>query len=331
MISTRKLFIGEKDYLTNGGLLRTGFFDSADAEEKLACYCVVEDITSNLMNLDFDKRFQEYNIEQPIFKNVPTLWNEIRRSESEKLDLELVKLSSLERINKSEIVKYEDKYFKFDYALNPIIVDWAENNFDMDSIYVRLDPYEYHEEQPLQRFYESILQPANPNWWKELKIRLRGHEGAAYLLDECDPRENLHQYWEKHIKKVERLEIKANRGPDGLLSMLLEEITVIDTYGLMVNRVIHMDTDAPFGAKFNETILKHLDIAIYIYKDQNAIKRMNTNINRGIRADDADFKCHLLRIDKISFKSLFGASNLFLKSKTLVNEWIEDQFENFDE
>lgn len=329
LIQIRKSFLDEKDYNTNGGFLQVGYFNGASSEDRLAGYCFVSDLTTSLMKLDFEKRFKIYKPNQEIFLAESTLWNQIRTSQGGKQDLELIKLSSLEHISNSEIFKFKDTYLKSDFALNPILIEWVKNNFSMENIYVRIDPNESYSYRPPQRLYESILQPANPNWWKELTIRPRGHEGAAYKLDDCEPQDNYQQYWEKYIKKIDRLEIKANRGPDDLLSVLIEEVSTIDGNGLMINRVIHMDTNAPLGTKFEDTTLAHLDIAIYLYKDENALKRSKIKINEGIRSEDADYKCHLIRVENISFKSLFGFSELFLKSKTLLYEWINDQFENY--
>lgn len=328
LVDFRKNFVGEHEYLTNGGFLQIGYFNSSNKNERLTCYCVLSDITGYLYQHDFLRRFEPYAINQPAFVAETDLFNHIRVSENEgKPDYELISLNALQRIGESEIVLFNKSYFKTDVALNPFIVSWSQQNFNSENIYVRLNPYEVYTYQPTQRLYESIVHPANPNWWKTLSIHLRKHEGCSYNLDDCSPKENYNQHWEKHIKNVERLEIKANRGNDGLLSMLIEEVTAIDSHELMINRVIHMDTDAIYGTPFKEATLKHLDIAIYVYKDENAKLRNREDISMGIRSTEADYKCHLLRVDKLPFSSLFAFAISFLKSKTLINEWINDQFE----
>lgn len=329
LVAFRKQLIDKPDFLKNGGYLSIGYFNSDDQDERLACYCSTFDITDQVIKLDFQKRFTPYDLSQPIFQSEPSLFDKIRKSEINKdPDLELISLASLERINESEIVKFNKTYFKFDVALNPAIVSWCENNFKKEDIYVRLSPFEAYDKQPTQRLYESILHPANPKWWKNLSLHLRDHTGASYLLDDCSPKENYTQYIEKHIKGVDKLEVKANRGNDGLLSMMVEELTRKDNHDMVISRVIHMDTDAKFGTPFLEANLKHIDIAIYVYLGANADTRLSQDIATGIRSTEADLKCHLLRVDNIPFNSLFGFVISFLKSQTLINEWITNQFQN---
>jgi hypothetical protein len=76
--------------------------------------------------------------------------------------------------------------------------------------------------------------------------------------------------------------------------------------------------------------LKHIDIALYVYKGENAKLRNDEDISLGIRSTEADYKCHLLRVNKLPFNSIFGFATSFLKSKTLLNEWINDQFKELN-
>ena len=41
LLNTRKSFIDHNDYLTNSGLISTGFFKGGSVEERLSGYCVV--------------------------------------------------------------------------------------------------------------------------------------------------------------------------------------------------------------------------------------------------------------------------------------------------
>jgi len=158
----------------------------------------------------------------------------------------------------------------------------------------------------------------------------RTKEGASYILDDCSPKENLQQYWELHIKKIKRLEVIAKRSNNGNLSMMIEEITDIDSHGLLFGRCIHLDTDSKFGTDFENSILNHLDLAINIYEDEAAKKRLDDNLASGQVTTDASYRTHLLRVEKIPFKALFGFVVSFFKSQTLINEWLEDQFPKKD-
>ena len=172
--------------------------------------------------------------------------------------------------------------------------------------------------------------PANPNWWKNLTIHNRAKEGASYILDDCSPKENYRQYWELHIKNIKRLEVVAKRNNNGNLSMMIEELTGIDNHGLMFGRMIHLDTDSAYGTEFEESKLNHLDLAINIYEGDIAKKRLEDNLAEGNKSTSASYRTHLLRIEDIPFKGLFGYVTSFLKSQTLVNEWFEDQFQQND-
>jgi hypothetical protein len=329
LVDTRIQLVDVGDYANNSAYLTLGFFADDNMKQRISCFCVLHDITERMTILEFKRRFEPYTRTHPLFEGEPALWEAIRKSSDKgDPDLELISLSELSRAKGSEIISLKGGgYAVMDYALNPFIVDWVEGHFDTAKTYVRIDPYSFSSTQPLQRLHEAILRPANPNWWKELKIHLRKHEGCAYTLDDCDPRTDQARYIEKHLKRVERLEIKANRDNDGLLSMMIEEVTTPDHHGLMINRVIHMDTDAEYGTPFLSAKLKHLDIAIYVYANANARKRDQETISTGERVTEADHKCHLLRVDDLDFHSMFGFAQFFLKSKSLLSEWINDQFQ----
>ncbi|WP_025866310.1 hypothetical protein, partial [Prolixibacter bellariivorans] len=201
-------------------------------------------------------------------------------------------------------------------------------SFKDNPLYIRVNPFKAFKEQPLQTLFESILMPANPNWWRNLSIHNRTKEGASYLLDDCSPAKNERQFWEFHVKKIRRLEVIAKRNSKGNLSMMIEELTNIDSQGLMFGRMIHLDTDSPYGTDFNDSTLNHLDLAINVYDGKGASLRNDDNLSAGNKSTDASYRTHLLRIENIPFKALFGFAISFFKSQTLTGEWFEDQFQN---
>lgn len=326
LINFRKEFVDSGDQEKVMPYLVIGFFNKYSGIERITCFLLTFEIDEIRTKNSWKKRCELYSLEQPLFIKEPTLFDFIRKKDNESFDLELIDFNYFEQINESEIVKYRDSYSIVEYSLNPTILTWANATFSNKSLYVRLNPYEVYDQRPDQKLFESILVPANPNWWKKLTIYNRTKEGASYVLDDCTPKENPLQYWELHIKNINRLEVIAKRNNSGNLSMMIEEITGIDHNGILIGRMIHLDSDNEYGHDFENAILNHLDLAINIYEGENAKNRLNDNLANGNRTTDASYRTHLLRIEDIPFKGLFGFVTSFFRSKILINEWFEDQF-----
>lgn len=328
LISFRNGFIDSKDRDKVLGYLPIGFFKQFFGDERVTCFVLTFEIDEIKTKNDWKKRCELYNIDQPLFRLEPTLFQQIRTKANGTQDFELINYSSFEPINDSEIIKASNSYTLIDNALNPIIVAWAKENFKQNHLYIRANPHKVFKEQPTQMLFESILMPANPNWWKKLTIHNRMKEGASYILENCSPNVNKSQFWEFRVKNIRRLEVITKRNNIGNLSMMIEELTSIDSQGLMFGRMIHLDTDSPFGTDFYDSTLNHLDLAINVYIDNDALLREKENLATGDKTIDASYRTHLLRIENIPFKALFGFVISFLESQTLVGEWFEDQFKN---
>lgn len=319
LISFRKSFIGAKDHDEVKGYLTIGFFRRYLGIERTTCFIICFEIEEISSKKSWKQRCEIYKDSQPLFTRAPKLLEQV-------LNGDLIKSTALTQINYSEILQFYNGYTYLDYALNPLIVSWVNNCFTDKRIYLRANPYKVFVEQPPQIILESVLMPANPNWWRKLTIYNRTKEGASYILDDCSPKENIQQYWELYVKKIKRLEVIAKRSNNGNLSMMVEEITSIDNQGLLFGRCIHLDTDAKYGSDFEDSILNHLDLAINVYEGDIANTRLSDNLATGQVTTDASYRMHLLRIEEIPFKALFGFVISFFKSQTLINEWLEDQF-----
>jgi hypothetical protein len=274
-------------------------------------------------------RFQEYEINQSIFSGDATLFECIRRKKSSgNLDLELINARALENIQGSEIFHRNGYYYKMDPFLNPSIYSFCEENFKESPLFVRLDPTQIYHKHPLFQLNEEILIPANPNWWKNLNIHRKNKEGASYILYPKElNKDSLQEFWEYKINGIRRMDVIAKRNNDGNLSMMIEELSDQDVESsLTIGRCIHLDTDNPIGTPFCESFVNHLDLAINVYEGISAKQRYENNLASGITVEDATFRTHLLRIENIPLKSLILFAISFLQSKTLINDWINDQF-----
>jgi len=321
LIAFRKTFVGDKEFEDLRGYLEMGFFINYSDIERATCFVICFELEEIVTKKTWRQRCEKYNNSQELFINAPHLLNYV-------LNDELINRVAFTQINNSEIlqIKKGGGYTLLDYALNPLIASWTISNFPDNNIYLRANPHKYFNERPPQLFLESVLIPANRNWWRNLKIYNGDKEIASYILEECSPKDNLQKYLEFHIKKVRRLEVVAKRNYNGNLSMMIEEITDIDNYGLRFGRCLHLDTDSEYGTAFENSVLNHLDLAINIYEDEVAKKRWEVNLASGTVTIKASYRTHLLRVEQIPFKELFVFVDLFFKSKTLVNEWLEDQF-----
>lgn len=326
LINFRKQFVDSGDQEKVMPYLVIGFFKKFSGIERITCFLLTFEIDEIRTKNSWKKRCELYSLEQPLFIKEQSLFNFIRKKDNESFDLELIDFKCFEQINESEIVKYLNSYSLVEYSLNPTILTWANATFPDKPLYIRVNPYEVYDQIPNQKLYESILVPANPNWWKKLTIYNRTKEGASYVLVDCLPKDNPLQYWELHIKNINRLEVIAKRDNSGNLSMMIEEITGIDQNGILLGRMIHLDSDSKYGQDFENAILNHLDLAINIYEGENAKNRLDDNLANGNKTTDASYRTHLLRIESIPFKGLFGFVTSFFRSKTLINEWFEDQF-----
>lgn len=326
LIDFRKDFIDSKEDDKARGYLETGLFKQFSGTERVACFVMTFEIDEIKTKNNWKKRCERYSQEQPLFLKEPLLFDSIRKKDSGKKDFELIDFDVFNQINESEILKINKSYALIDSELHPSIVVWSKENFNSNPLFIRANPFKVFGQQPPQLILESILIPANPNWWKNLTIHNRTKEGASYILDDCSPKENYRQYWELHIKNIKRLEVIVKRNNNGNLSMMLEELTGIDSRGLMFGRMIHLDTDSTYGTDFEESKLNHLDLAINIYEGGTAKKRLEDNLAQGNKSISASYRTHLLRIENIPFKGLFGYVIFFFQSQTLVHEWLEDQF-----
>lgn len=319
LISFRKSFIGAKELEEVRGYLALGFFRKYQGIDRATCFVICFELEEIHIKNNWRRHCEDYNLKQPLFANAPELFGYI-------LNGDLIDRTALTQINDSEILQFTGGFTYLDYSLNPLIASWAICNFPDSKIYLRANPYIFFDKYPPQQIFESILMPANPNWWQKLTIHKRTKEGASYVLDDCSPSVNLQQYWELHVKKIKRLEIISKRSNDGNLSMMIEEITDIDSHGILFGRCIHLDTNSKYGTDFENSVLNHLDLAINIYVGEVAKKRVDENLASGQVTVDASYRTHLIRIEQIPFKALFGFVISFLKSQTLINEWLEDQF-----
>lgn len=327
LLDFRMDFIDEREIEKVSGYLIIGNFLNFNEMERITCFMMTFEIDEIKSKLGWKRRCENYDMSQPLFQKEPTLFNALRRRDNGVQDFELINNEAFAQINNSEILRINNSFTLIDSELNPLLYTWTKENFTDKPLYIRANPYKAYDDIPPQRIFESISMPANPNWWRNLSIYNRNKEGACYILDDCSPQENYRQYWELHIKKILRLEVIVKRNNNGNLSMMIEEITAIDNYGLRFGRMIHLDTDSPYGTDFENATLNHLDLAINVYEGENAVNRGNDNLASGDKTTDASFRTHLLRIENIPFKALFGFVTSFLKSQTLINLWLEDQFQ----
>ncbi len=324
-VAFRGEVIGKHEEDITSAYLAIGHFREYDDIQRQICCCIVLEAGHRREITGLKKQCEPYSPEQPLFHNIPQLYEHVRKRE-------LIDASVLKRMPNSTVVSFGDRFGYLNLSVPRQLLSWKDAERSDAPLYVRVNPYKVFNARPSELILESIVIPPNPKWWSDLRIYKRTHEGCSFQLNEdADPKENPDEFWDYHCRHIRRLDVVATRDSNGNLSMMLEELEerqniVSPTERIVVGRMIHLDTDASFDSPFADATLNHIDLAINVYTDRKAENRMNDNLARGGRVEDASFRTHLMRVEQIPFADIFQFTYHFFRSHTLWNEWMHSQF-----
>lgn len=286
--------------------------------------------------------FEEYDISQPVFQEYPELMEKLRVKPNGNFDYELIKWGAIKYkpipyLPKYRSIKYKESYLSVDKHLNTMIPFYLIDKYKKEEdLYIRIDPYFISKEEPEMILEEEAIHKPNPHWIEKMNLYPGQHEGSEFFLPDYsveDIRGNkfkIKQFWEYSIKGIRKLQTNAqmkNESSSNHFSMSLEELSEENIKdGILIGRMIHLDALDSFDTPFDEVRLKHLDLAINIYKDQAIEERMNSTLASGNKVTKATYRTHLIRADNIMFSDLLEIVVLFFRSETMVEEWIKEQF-----
>lgn len=329
-VSLRAMVSTQEEMTLRRGYLEIGYFQRAAADRRLAWWLFYFDIAHEFENLSLEGSCELYSKVHPLFQGTPSLFAKIRRTipangkSSGVPDLELIDEKAIQPIEESELVALNPGYGQLVASLHRTIPALARQLYPDAPRFVRLDPHFWSANQPFMRLEEVAIAPADPTWMAQLSLPPRTDTFAAYLLEDCDPKANMAQYRDYHVRGIRKLEVVATRRREDYLSMMIEELPRDDApNGLMVGRCIHLDTHARSGTSKGDARLAHLDLAINVYRGVDRAARIANTLQHG-KAQDATYRTHLYRIEDVPFPALFVFAALFLKSRTLLGEWLDD-------
>ena len=321
-IEWRKSELTPEDIDHANGYLPIGYLREFDTTTRLSFFTVSFEIGTEFHKLAILRACEKYNPSQPIFRQKPALWNEIRKRDSGTEDLELISLSHLKQYEDSELFEFEGTNLILSRALKPSIIHWANTEFPGVPMYARFNAYKCQTTK-IRLLEFAMIVPPNPNWWANTRI-LRGQvDGGSFILQDC-PCSIVNQtnYWEYNFKHLRKLEISAQRENNNNLKMSLEELSV-DSAGI-IGRMIHLDSDSPSGTPADKCILNHLDLAINYYLNESANTRMSQRLSDG-KVIDASVRTHIFRIEGIPLSSVLCFVDMFFESTILKKEWRDSQ------
>lgn len=285
--------------------------------------------------------FEPYHAGQPVFEKYPELLNGLREKSNGNRDYELIRIDTI-GFNpplctpKFRTCEYKNHYLFIDKNLDSRIPRYLIDKYGTDHLYIRIDPYSLSETEPQVAIEEEFLRPPNPKWIERLNIYPGKSEGCEVFLPELggtsigiDEHSQM-QYFEyqKGIRKLETNASMKNENGKKHFSMSLEELSVESlSEGKLIGRMIHLDAIDAYDMPFDKIRLNHLDLAINVYKDEAIEERNNCSLASGGVITDASYRTHLFRADSIMLSDLLEIARLFFKSTTMVEEWIEKQFE----
>lgn len=323
MVAARKGFITDSDKEKASPFLPIGFFRDLDVEERVVLYTITFDAEERIHTEQMMARLEPYSKEQPLFKELPELWAQIRVSGER--DADLINAAELEFVDGTEFARFKGRFVELDRGLNPGLLRWMRHQFRTSPFYVRLHPHRVFDELPRSLLQEAIIRPIDPNWWTTLKVYPGNKDGLALeLLPPSSPKEDLESWWEYHAKGIRRLEMSVGRRNSGNLSVMIEELTrPVGSHEEVLGLCVHMDTDSAVGTAAFDARLNHLDLALNWYPGADGEARLNQRLDAGMVQTAT--RSHLLRVEGIPFTALFEITPAFFTSRVLVRKWLSSQ------
>jgi hypothetical protein len=322
----RKFFIDKHDFEKTEGYLEIGFYQNKTKEDRVTFFCLEFELETVIRRLKLINICKKYDDKQTLFDEEPRLTNHIRikGSRKKKLENELIDFKAFKQLYNSEIVKVDRCFAKLSAYLNPRIPDWAANNFTASPLFVRLNPDIISDTRLPQLLTEELqINPYNIDW-NSFKFNDSLIKSSEYKLENIEiSKDRAAEYWDYKIKGIKSLEISTSKKNDYRSFMIEELIDKFSDEKVLIGKCIHFDRKGFDDNDLDNQILDHLDLAINVYENETRETRLNETLKNGIIVD-ADFRTHILRIDKISIKSLPVFCLLFFGSMTLTGKYINE-------
>src|SRR5690606_37202795 len=132
---------------------------------------------------------------------------------------ELIRYSSLTFDVFNQLITVGDSKARLHSAIRPQLHAWLQREFEASQLHIRVDPYNVSPDL-VSVLEEAALRPADPKWWKDLKVWPGKKKAAVYELGECSPQQNPKQYWDREVDGLGQLEVVFRRNNSGLLSCM---------------------------------------------------------------------------------------------------------------
>lgn len=283
--------------------------------------------------------FNSYNSTQPIFIKHPEIIKKVSKNgKSEYFSSTYFKYIGPRCDQHQNVflgVKYNDSIFEVPESSSPTIevlysfLFSRYKNFD-----IKVTPFKIHNNSDVSIYCRhGVIQPINPKCLSHFELSRR-YTGGYYDFSYPNPKyegSKIYMLDYKLSNKIalenKRLEvILKHRKQD--LSMMLEEIFYDEFHQQIVGKCIHLDIIDAYGKDITKMKMKHIDLAINIYINENINIRLNQRISDGFKVTDADYRTHLIRLEEIPFLDMIKIVYLFMDSKSLVIDWIDNQFGN---
>jgi hypothetical protein len=327
LVAVRRETIIDDDVQAVQGYMATNILAEIESEDRLAWVVLWHDLAGAVARAEARRRCRRYSNSDAVFGGDPAILPRTHNNE-------LIFRTDLQLFAGSQYAGIGSGYGVLDPALPAHLVAWSLTQFPNAKHWIRLVPDSFWDTQPEGELLEFIVQPARPEWWRNLSLRSGSYTGSRYILEACTGfdaslGETADAYdqrgWEYDAKGVRRLEVYWKRDTKGNLSLLAEEVTEPRVGGdPTVMRCLHLDTSDPAGTPFSDASLAHLDLAVNIY-DKSLSARLDHSITSGAQVP-ADCRTHIYRVEGVPLSAVTAFARRFFDGQYLVEEWIADQF-----
>ena len=297
------------------------FLTNVDKELRNITSALIADLNYRQRLRYLENSLKKYSINQPLFASNQELL-------SHSLNEELIPSTQFQRDFFANVVRFTNgKYAYIDESLEPPLLQQLEERGL--EYYVRVNPNHLYEKHPSILIKEAAWRKPSPKWQNAIGIKPNQKDGFSYYIpDDVDIKTNPFEYSDRYFLHILRIEGEYKRNRDGYFSMMVEELKEVshpflDEY-YIVGRMIHLDSIEDGGKGLNAK-LKHIDLAINLYIENDAISRVNERLENGGKVVDATCRSHILRLNDAQLSDIIMLSTFF-ESKSLQDEWIKDMF-----